>query len=450
MSSVSYIDPERKSSTVSSATVSAFFLKQVYASMLHSMELAPVRYFWDTQWECAKNTFPNKSDFYFRLWQAQTRFDFKTIAAISENLEKFASGQNTDTAHLIENAFHYGRNLTESARYLLHQTAPILQTLLTAEDTRKQILLCVDHLNEKFITGIRNTLLDHTLCGELYETRFMLSYPEDEYCPGFNSELWIVLIIKYLPALFSLSPFENHFMLSDCRGVKKIVPQAGITNDMLIIGGEIYGRVNSFYDFCKRKSLLLKALEYRIPNIPVVELERDYVCPKTQRILLYKGCAYDAPAVIYGFRYRPHTGIQKNNLERLIETATAQNSALDAEVNRKHTLLMKSIQSEAEVKYFRADESISVNGSHLVKSVPAKILRHIITSYLHSGKTDFEYKDFAKQKDIVMDSTNPNIAIRLRRLSLVLENNFPQLNIIMNGRGKFKIEVNCDLSYSEN
>lgn len=449
MSPVSYVDLERKSRTAPSATVSAFFLKQVYASMLHNMELSKAREFWNSQWSCAKDTFPSKSDFYFKLWQVQTRFDFQTVVKFSKNLESFVSRQGTDIAGLIHDAFHYGRSLTESARFLLHQCAPILQNLFTAEDTRKQILYSVGHLTLKFTSGIHNILLDHTTGDDMHETRFLLSYPEEANCPDFNSELWIVLLVKYLPTLFSLDPYEDHFMVSDCRKIKEIVPQAQIVNDTLIINGEVFGRVNYFYDFCKKKSVLFKVLEHKIPDSPVIELRKDYTCPQTGRIILHKGCAYEAPTPIYGFRYKPQKGKQSHNLGAFIETATADGTALDTEVSHRHTLMIKTLKEKVDVKFFKTDESISVNGKHLVKCVPAKILRHIIASYLQSGQTDFEYKEIIKTRDIIMDYTNPNIAIRLKRLSLMLKNNFPQLSIIMNGRGRFKITVNCELEYSE-
>ncbi|MFP4164668.1 MAG: hypothetical protein ACLFVE_11850 [Chitinispirillaceae bacterium] len=449
MNLVSSIDQKKKPGILPSASVSAFFLKQIYASMLHNMEASQVRSFWNSQWESAKELFPNKTDFYFRLWQAQTRFDFRTVVKFSKNLESIATRQNIDIARLIDDAFHFGRNLTESARFFLHHSAPILQDLLTADDSRKQLLYYVRHLTEKFSSGIHNLLLDHTTRDNLHETRFLLSYPQDDCCCGFNSELWIVLVIKYLPTLFSLDPYENHYMLCDCRSVSEIIPSARIFNNLLIINENIYGRTTHFYGFCKKKSILFKVLKQRIPDSPCIEVHKDFSCPRTGRIILHKGCIYGAPVSIYGFRYKSQKTNTIHGLESFIETATAETSTLDKEVNHKHLLLMKTIGTKAQVTYFKADESISVNGNHLVKSVPAKIIRYIIKSYLQFGKTRYEYKDFSKKSDIIFDSNNPNIAIRLKRLSTVLEKSFPQLNIIMNGRGKFRIEVNCKLEYTE-
>jgi hypothetical protein len=64
----------------------------------------------------------------------------------------------------------------------------------------------------------------------------------------------------------------------------------------------------------------------------------------------------------------------------------------------------------------RGDESIVLNGEHLTKGVPAKILRSVLAAYTREGRTVFEYRDFKRDFDISLGQKNSNFEIRFYRL----------------------------------
>ncbi|MDB9743945.1 hypothetical protein OAA91_00290, partial [Fibrobacterales bacterium] len=92
---------------------------------------------------------------------------------------------------------------------------------------------------------------------------------------------------------------------------------------------------------------------------------------------------------------------------------------------------------------------ISVNGRHIIKNVPARILRRVIREYVEEGKTIFEYREFKRDTEICQDPANPNFEVRLQRLMEKIKADFPEVHLDKERRGQFSFKANQRVVYSE-
>ena len=74
--------------------------------------------------------------------------------------------------------------------------------------------------------------------------------------------------------------------------------------------------------------------KYNPPDISVIEMTRDYSCPRRERIVLRKGCTYGAPLFLHLTEHRKLTHHKKNVLGNfvadLVREEELQNDELEA------------------------------------------------------------------------------------------------------------------------
>jgi hypothetical protein len=110
---------------------------------------------------------------------------------------------------------------------------------------------------------------------------------------------------------------------------------------------------------------------------------------------------------------------------------------------------MESAHYKALIVYHVADDSISINGSHFVKYVPARILRKIVAAYVQEGRQEFEHREFTHDPAIIADPSNPNLGIRLQRLMGLFDAQFPRIALRRSSRGKIRFEPDCKVEFRE-
>ncbi len=435
--------------------ISILPLKLVYTAMLDEFPVYDIREFWDAQVETVAPKYSRVSDFYFSLWNGKDYIPFEDMCTILQNIEQFASKKGLDIQELVLCALKKAARLEHSAQALLCLCAPVIEHLFKPKDMREQLLKAAVFLSDRIATGMANFIISNTTQGDVNTTLFTLLLNDtsdkrkfSRSLPKTNCGLWAAMWVKNMPALLSLEPVEDFFMMADPRRVIDLVPSASIIDNFLFINGKRYGKVNSFHDFCKKRSVLMKIQSLGVPDDLVIEVEENYICPDTKKTILHEGCSYESPVAIYGFNYRRLDGKPKHTFSEFIKTATGSSCSSANRIEEKHSILMDSLHPVSRLVYHTNDDSVSLNGRHLIKSVPAQILKHLLQAYTNERRTVFEYKELLKNKEIVVDIANPNIAVRIQRLSSVLNKNFPQLKIIMLGRGKFRLQVDCKIHFS--
>jgi len=57
-----------------------------------------------------------------------------------------------------------------------------------------------------------------------------------------------------------------------------------------------------------------------------------------------------------------------------------------------------------------------VNNKHLMRNVPARILRNLLREYTATGREEYENREFKRDPAICMDPLRPNFESRLNRV----------------------------------
>ena len=146
-----------------------------------------------------------------------------------------------------------------------------------------------------------------------------------------------------------------------------------------------------------------------------IRATEDVIDEKVGAVLIHKGCYYGAPASVVYFDYKANV-VAPEPFNKLMSAVVKQEFDSWEPIQKAQEQLLEAMNDSVTIIYYKSDDSISVNNKHLMRNVPARILRNLLREYSATGREEFENREFKRDPSICMDPLRPNFESRLNRV----------------------------------
>lgn len=427
------------------------YTKSIYFNMLAEFPVDDVvRYFAEhpMEWEGRRaSTFELLTRLGSEKAKVPTVWDYE----VGEDLDRFLSERGRSLIDFYRVLlFRNNRSTYVPGRFLLKWFYPVLKLVFNSMDPRDMAIRLIPHFTENLLPHHVHRRVKRSMEGEWTES-ILLYITDDRFEEPihFDSEIHSCEQIKACPGVIGLPPFEVVGILSESRPVQKAVWAGKVEerSDVILIDGLKVGHRIPFSGFCRDLGLDLS--EYKVPDAACVMMDSDIRCPIRNRIVLRAGCAYDAPVYLQRIRHKNTLTYSLDILNHMVTDWDEDEAPLTAAVKPAHKAALALAQEKISVRWHPKDESITLNGEHLVKGIPARILRKLLAIYQERGQKIFIYREFKRDAEISQDQKRANFEVRFYRLVERLNEKGGGISIHKSGRGRFELLVKGRLEFSE-
>jgi hypothetical protein len=387
------------------------------------------------------------------LWRKKSLVPSSWEIRTDNLLEEFLLAKGKEPAELMPKIlWRNGGRAPIPGRLILSWFYPKLEALFSSVDTREMCIGLITTVTENWLPGIvHRRIRKRERDGWIENTMAFIADPKFTFYLDWDYEFIAGPQMIEAPKIVGLPPFEQFGMLADTRSPEHIVRVAEDrpvhVNGLLHIRDQVAGRIMDFSEFCAINGLDVS--KYDPPDLEVAVMDKDYICPIRKRIVLHAGCAYGAPFFISWLEHRKLASTKQSLLTKLVADIAREEMDDEEELERKHRELLATLAIHSDFVYHADDESMSLNGRHFVKGIPAKILRNLLQAYLQAGKLEFEYRDFKRDFEISLGQKNSNFEVRFYRLVDKLAEQGACLRILKTGRGTFALKVDGEVTFVE-
>ena len=298
------------------------------------------------------------------------------------------------------------------ARSVLRTYLPFVSQFYQTQDVRA---LCLEIIPKRYPflinTGILRDVIEDGQRNMFFTFQF-----ETPGALVSNPMRWIIGMFRVGPLLLGTPTYEHmNFLASQTSFIEAIENRlpAEMRDGDVYVNGEIVGKSALFAE-CVKKCNIKWENEAEL-QIGCVLATKDVVDPKTKTVLIKEGCFYGAPANILDVKFKANI----SNVEpfiKLMNSVVKQEFEAWQPIQKAQEQLLDAMNDSVTVVYYKSDDSISVNSKHLMRNVPARILRNLLREYTATGREEYENREFKRDSAICMDPLRPNFESRLNRV----------------------------------
>ncbi len=299
------------------------------------------------------------------------------------------------------------------ARSVLRSYLPYVSQFYATKDVRQ---LCLDIIPKRYPLLTDPKFLRREVVDGNRKEYFSFRFDS----PGMlvtNPMRWFNGLVQIGPILLDTPPYEHmEFKAAQTSFIEALENRATAEmrdDGFVYVNGRAVGKNMTFGDCLEENGLEWEFdAEKKMTCVKALE---DVVDEKVGAVLIHKGCYYGAPAAIVFFDYKADV-VALEPFNKLMSAVVKQEFDSWKPIKKAQEQLLEGLNDSVTVIYYKSDDSISVNSKHLMRNVPARILRNLLREYTATGREEYENREFKRDPAICMDPLRPNFESRLNRV----------------------------------
>lgn len=299
------------------------------------------------------------------------------------------------------------------ARSVLRSYLPYVSQFYATKDVRQ---LCLDIIPKRYPLLTDPKFLRREVVDGNRKEYFSFRFDS----PGMlvtNPMRWFNGLVQIGPILLDTPPYEHmEFKAAQTSFIEALENRATAEmrdDGFVYVNGRAVGKNMTFGDCLEENGLEWEFdAEKKMTCVKALE---DVVDEKVGAVLIHKGCYYGAPAAIVFFDYKADV-VAPEPFNKLMSAVVKQEFDSWKPIQKAQEQFLEGLNDSVTVIYYKSDDSISVNSKHLMRNVPARILRNLLREYTATGREEYENREFKRDPAICMDPLRPNFESRLNRV----------------------------------
>ena len=393
------------------------------------------------------------------IWDEQGLSPLEYQLRVVESVEAFCLHREIDFLPFLErHVFGLGSGTFLTPKGTLSLVGKFLIQLTRSRDVRRTVLELLEPSNRMISpkTIARLAKVEETngrflaWVLQIQDTSFQGRFP------GYDAESWLGMQLRHSPNRMGVASFDEVECLCQARTVQDIleaIPRGYRLSDQALRMGTADMppvRKIGFFEWCWGKGISPEDVR-EVPDHEVELVEENVICPIRRRMVIRGGSILGSKCYLMRVKWGGIPSIPvESGLARLIRDVMGEDGPSEMDrASALHEQLIQQFRQRLQFVYHKQDETISCNGEHLLRGVPAKILHKVLMSHTVTGRTIFEHREFRRDPDLHLDPVNPNLESRIRILSERLEERLQGIRILKNGRGRFELETAQVIEFSE-